>query len=369
MTHEPRPAFVSVGELFGGVERHLLGMCTWMHRQGREPLLILFHDQELARQARDIGVEPIILETSGSFDLHAPKRLAQILADRQINVVHAHGYRAMVNVAMARRAHEFGAVRTVHGLVEGERWFSPGTIKGKLYTRMEQVAARSTRATVCYVTRDLQNAYSRADHGLEARTVYNGIDPLTENDYSRPQDLDVEAFNFGAVGRVSAVKGLEYALEAMDRLDPGIKVVLNIIGTGPLVDSLRASSQARGLSDRVRFLGFKDNVYDYLAHLDTLLMPSIHEGLPYTILEALSLGTPILASRTGGLAEILQDRETALLMDVGDVESLAQAMTELSTDRDLAQGLVRAGKKVQREKFTLETMGNQYWREYEQVMK
>ena len=79
MNQEPRPAFISVGELFGGVERHLLGMCTWMQRQGREPLLILFFDRELARQAREIGVNPIILESSGSFDWRVPRRLADIL--------------------------------------------------------------------------------------------------------------------------------------------------------------------------------------------------------------------------------------------------------------------------------------------------
>ena len=69
-------AICSVGELFGGVERHILGMCTWLRREGHEFVLVLFFDRELAKQAREIGVEPVILETRGSLDLGGPGRLS-----------------------------------------------------------------------------------------------------------------------------------------------------------------------------------------------------------------------------------------------------------------------------------------------------
>lgn len=364
---EPRPAFLSVGELFGGVERQLVGMCTWMQRQGREPVLILFHDRELAKQARGIGVEPIILETSGSFDPGAPRRLARILAERGVDVVHAHGYRAMVNAALARRHHAFAVVRTVHGLVEGEGW-SLGALKGRAYTRLEQLAARRTRATVCYVTGDLQRRYAGTDAGLRTRTVYNGIDPLDPAQTSRPEDLPSSAFHFAAVGRVTPVKGLEFALQALARLDPSSPAVLDVIGTGELVPALQRQARQLDLGERVRFLGFRKNIYDYLAHADVLLMPSLHEGLPYTVLEALSLGTPILGSRIGGLAEILQDGRTALLVDVGDVEELARSMRRLADEPALAEGLGAAGRRLQMEGFTLETMGESYWQEYRRVM-
>ena len=81
---------------------------------------------------------------------------------------------------------------------------------------------------------------------------------------------------------------------------------MNIIGTGPLTAELKGLAEELGVSDRVRFLGFKKNVYDYMAHCDALIMPSLHEGLPYTVLEAMSLGLPVIASRVGGLAEVLE---------------------------------------------------------------
>lgn len=361
MTQEPRPAFFSVGELFGGVERHLLGMCKWLQRQGREPLLILFHDHELARQARELGVEPVILSSAGSYDLSVPRKLAVILAKRDINVVHAHGYRALVNAALARKHHRFAVVRTVHGLVEGKGLLSASAWKGRIYTWLEQRAARRANAAVCYVTRDLQQAYARADRGLDVCTIHNGIDPLQAEDFPRPPDLETGVFHFAAVGRVSQVKGLQFALEAMQRLDQTRPIVLNIIGTGPLAETLRAAAQARGLGNRVRFLGFKENIYDYLAHIDCLIMPSLHEGLPYTILEAMSLGTPILASRIGGLAEVLDHGQNALLIEVGDVDALAAAMGKLAGDPALGAALGQAGRTKQAAELSLEPMGAAYW--------
>ncbi len=364
MSSLPVVAMCSVGELFGGVERHLLGMCEWFARRGTTPLLILFHDRELAAQARALGFSPVILESSGSFDLSVPRRLADILQRKNVNLVHAHGYRAMVNTALARRYHDFAVVRTVHGLVEPSRLFSLQWIKSHLYNWLEKTASSRSEATVCYVTEDLRQRRKSSDGGRKTLTVYNGIDPVDRTRYSRPSDLAEGAFNFAAVGRVSAVKGLETILLAMKDLDPASGAVLNIIGTGPATAELQALASDLQLGQRVRFLGFKKNVYDYLTHVDALVMPSRHEGLPYTILETMSLGTAIIASRVGGLAEVLVHGETALLVEAGDAAGWTEAMADLLADSSKVDGLGAAGFKKQTQSFTLDSMGASYWQVY-----
>ena len=97
-----RLALCAAGELFGGVERHLIELCTWLQRQGHRPLLILWHDRELANQARAIGVEPVILEGKHDYDPTAAWRLAKVLRTRDVNVVHCHGYKAMILSALAK---------------------------------------------------------------------------------------------------------------------------------------------------------------------------------------------------------------------------------------------------------------------------
>ncbi len=361
-------AFLAAGELFGGVERHLLGMCTWMRRQGRKPVLMLFHDGELAAQARALGICPVLIPGQGSFDLKSPGWIAGFLQDNGINLVHAHGYRAVVNAALAKRKYPFSLVRTVHGRPEGRSIFGPGALKSRVYVKAEQWAAHQARAHVCYVTEDLRRTYALVDRGLSASTVYNGIDSLEAVDFARPVDLETGIFHFGIVGRVSEVKGIQFALQALARMDGEPALAVNIIGTGPLQGYLKNKTRELGIEEKVRFLGFKDNIYDYLAHLDALLMPSLHEGLPFTILEALSLGTPIIASRTGGLAEILSHEETALLVDVGDVETLSLEMIRMSNVMGLRNHLAEMGREQQRKKFSLENMGQMYWQIYNEVL-
>jgi len=351
-------AICSAGELFGGVERHILGMSTWLRREGHEFVLILFHDRELARQAREIGVEPVILETRGSFDLRGPGRLARILKEHQVDVVHAHGYRAVVNCALAQRRYPFAMVRTVHGLVES------GAVKGKLFAFMESYFGRHSSASVIYVTNDLRRRLSEKDSGLVTKTIYNGIEPLNRTDYERPDDLDPGVFNFAAVGRVSKVKGLEYAIRAMSLLPQNPGAVFNIIGTGPMVKDLVAMTESLGICDRVKFLGFKENIFHYLAHIDTLVMPSIHEGLPYTILEAMSLGIPIIASQVGGLEEVLEDGRTAYLVSPGDPQGLGEVFLKILESREQNSVIGFAAREQQIDSFGLDDFGRNYWRHY-----
>ncbi len=362
-SHQLVVAMCSVGELFGGVERHLLGMCQWFRRQKTEPLLLLFHDKELAAQARKLGFEPIILQSGGSFDLSASKKMAQVLRSHQVNLVHAHGYRAMVNTALARRHHNFAVVRTVHGLIEPHRPLSLPWLKSHAYNWLEKRASLHTGATVCYVTEDLRQRRAKTDGQGRKLTVYNGIDPV-EGVYTRPDDLAQGVFNFAAVGRISPIKGLETAIKAMADLNPEMNAVLNIIGTGPSTEKLKNLAAHLCLGQRVRFLGFKKNVYDYLAHVDALIMPSFHEGLPYTILESMSLGTPVIASQVGGLAEVLEDGSTALLVQPGNVAGWVSAMSNLVSHPEKAVQMGKTGLKKQSTSFTLQTMGEAYWQVY-----
>ena len=351
-------AICATGELFGGVERHVLGMCTFLRRQGEDPLLVLLHDRELARMARSAGLEPAILAPGGAFDIRVVGRLGSLLRENRIDVVHAHGYRAVVNCALARRHHQFGLVRTVHGLVEASRWSTWDGFKLHLYSRLERFFGRRAGATVIYVTEDLRRFNTGHDRGLLTWTVHNGIDPLRPKDYLRPVDLAPGRFHVAAVGRITPIKGLDTAVRAVKKLDPSTDVVLNIIGTGPQEECLKSLSMELGVAGKVRFLGFKKNIYNFLTHCDALIMPSLHEGLPYTILEAMALGLPIIASRVGGVAEVLEDGESAILLGSNDVEGFARAIDRLRGDSPLCRRLTNSALGIVGTELSLETMGN-----------
>lgn len=364
--HDPlvRMAFCSAGELYGGVERHLLGMHTELVRNGVDPAMILFHDRELARQACALGLKVVVLPGWHSYDPRAAWRLADVLARESINLVHAHGYKAMVLCALARHRHRFAVVKTEHGLPEHARRDPINWTKLRVYEWLDNWATRACGATVCYVTKDLCARYAHKHRGLPRQTIYNGIESLHIASTTRPIEYEKEFFHLAVVGRVDAVKGVRYALQAMANPAMPNHVRLNVIGTGPLLSSLQALAATLGTLNRVRFLGFRRNVYDYLAHCDALLMPSLHEGLPYTLLEAMSLGRPIIASRVGGLAEVLQDDRTAILFEPADVNDILDAIIKVVRHPALAAALGEAARQDQRHRFNLATMSKQYWRVY-----
>lgn len=368
MNEAPELAIVSVGELFGGVERQILDLCRFrLAGGGSPPTVALFFDRELAARLRQLGLEPVILRGRSRYDPRLVDALAELLRARGVEVMHAHGYKATIACALAKRKVPCGLVKTEHGKPEARPGQPVAWLKARLNLALDRFLTRRYVDVVCYVTDDIAAYFARPHRGLRRQTVPNGIEPLSRADHARPADLPAGEIHLGIVGRVSAVKGIPIAIEALQLLRVPGTVRLKIIGTGPLVEPLRRAVAAAGLGEAVQFLGFRRNVFDYLAHLDILLMPSYHEGLPYTLLEAMSLERPIVASGVGGLREVLRDGDTGLLCPPGAAGPLAACLQRLLTDPELGAQLGRRARLDQGRRFTLETMGDRYADIYRRV--
>lgn len=356
-------AICSVGELFGGVERQILDLCAYHRRAGHgDPLVILFHDGELARQLRERGLEPVIVSGRHRYDWAMVGIVREILRENETDVVHVHGYKATVILGLAKRGGRFRLVKTEHGKPETTHANLLDRTKSQLNFLMEQLVTRLAVDHICYVTRDIQHCLARYHAGMSGEVIHNGIDPLDATDCSRPEELPEERFSVGIVGRVTPIKGIRLAFEAMARSAVPEHVHLVVIGSGSQVDQLRQLAASSGVGDRLHMLGFRKNIHDYLAHIDALLMPSLHEGLPYTLLEAMSLARPVIASRVGGLKEVLRDGETGILVEVGAVDDIAAAIRRLVLHPDATLGV--NGQREQKEKYTLDVMGRKYMETY-----
>jgi len=363
-----RPALCSVGELFGGVERQLLDLCEYgRRRDGAPPPLIVFHDAELARQARARGFAVTVLAGRHRYDLALASRLADALRAAGANVAHAHGYKATIACALARRRAAVAVVKTEHGRVEPAGGDPVVWLKSRLNNRLDTLATRRAAAVVCYVTDDMRRHFDGAHAGLRRLTIPNGVDPADPATVPRPAELAPDALQLGVVGRLTPVKGIDVALRALSGLAAARPVRLNILGEGPLADALAREAARLGVAEQVRFLGFRADVDAFIAHFDALLMPSSHEGLPYVLLEAMARGTPVFASRVGGLAEVLRDGETGALFPAGDAAALRALLARLAAEPAWGAALGRAARADQRARFTLDRMGAAYWAAYAQA--
>jgi glycosyltransferase involved in cell wall biosynthesis len=259
-------------------------------------------------------------------------------------------------------------VKTEHGLPEPMGGGPIRSLRNRLYYFSDRGATRIAHATVCYVTENLRTYYRHAHSGLRTRVIPNGVATMDRSQFPRPPEMCDDWFNLVIVGRLDIVKGHHLAIEAIAAGSIPRDIHLHIVGVGPCEEELRTLAEARGVTNRVHILGFRRNIYDYIAHCNILLMPSLHEGLPYTLLEAMALGIPIIASRVGGLAEVIQDEVTGLLVPSQDALALTQSIRRLYDDPALRSQLGDQARHLQQAKYSLEAMIENYLVVYRELV-
>jgi len=361
-------ALCTAGELYGGVERFINDFAVYLtDNDSVDVITVVFYDGELAHRLRKEGVEVAALLPRWKYDPGIISRLVKLLRARDVSLVHTHGYLATVLAGIAAKKCGVKVVKTEHGRREPRlrRDFKWLRMHGNLL--VDRLATRLLVDHIVYVSNDLRMHFQDGNRNGRCSVIYNGVFPVDLGGGNNSVDLDRDAFNMGIVGRISAVKGHIYAIRAFASLRPNRRVNLYILGEGGLEQDLRIYCRDHGLADRVHFMGFRTDVLDWIAGLDVLLMPSIHEGLPYTLLEAMWLGTPVIASRVGGLAEILEDAVDALLVEPGDDQQLAVAIERAMAEPNLGFSLATSARAKVERSFTIDRMVHDYLCLYEQV--
>jgi len=330
-------------------------------------MVMLFHEGGLARQLRLSGVEPVLLRGRHRYDPGLVRAANVALEAAGCNVVHVHGYKATIICGLACRRHRRRLVKTEHGLPEWNRRQPVVLCKSAANFLLDQINTRRFVDEVVYVSDDIAERLRSLHRGMPVGTIHNGIDAIDASLRVRPADLESGRLNLGIVGRLTPVKGLPVAIRALAQSEVPPHIHLVIVGAGEQEKELRELVAELRIGHRVHLLGFKANVFDYLAHLDVVLMPSFHEGLPYVLLEAMSLARPLLCSRVGGLAEALEDERTGLLVEPGNVSAWAAAIVRVAGDDQLRLRLGTEARAAQARSYSLERMGNEYRVRYERL--
>lgn len=355
-----RLALCASGEIWGGVEQFIMTLSRQLMLEHVPVLVIVLYDGPLLARLKDAGV-PTVLVAGGRYSPSSVLRVAKILRTHEITVLHTHGYKAAVLGGMAASLAGVAHVRTEHGRVEP--WSGRARVKMEINSALEHAATRWLTHTVVFVSGDIQTRSRVSGCGVVERVIHNGIEPAVAAGEIRAADVLVrhaDTFWIGIVGRIAPVKGHEYLIRAAAQLHdlPGIRIA--VLGSGPMEEECRQLCAELGLGERVQFLGFRPNIADYMRQLDVLAMPSRHEGLPYTLLEAMEHKIPVVASAVGGLAEVLQDGVTGLLVPSGDVSGLASALRRLHDDACLRKTLASNAHDALRRQFLASHMASAY---------
>ena len=344
-----------------GAEHMLLGLCGEQARRGPAPLLAAFdHGADLLQQAARRGLPTLALPCKRRLDLHCIEALRAHLRQARENgarVLHCHDYKSVVYGAIAGAGLGLKRVATMHGWV-------PGDAKVRLYHALELRFLRGFER-VCAVSEAI--AVQLAEAGLRERRlkrVDNGID-LERFRARDPEPRAGKVLRIGTAARLSPEKGLEYLVLAVAECRAlGVEVQLDIHGDGELRESLQALIDRVGLSDRVRLAGNCDALEHFYPQLDAFVLPSLTEGMPLTVLEALACGTPVIASAVGSIPDVLRGLPDCRTVTPGNATALADALVlrrpRVAARRELRQRVA--------DRYSLTRMADAYERVYDEAL-
>jgi glycosyltransferase involved in cell wall biosynthesis len=332
---------------WGGGEAQVVGLLTYLNQKGHDNALLTHPRGRLFEYCRKLEVKTLPLVIRNDLDFRPIVSLRRLIREEKYDIVHLHTKRAhALSLWLPRGAHSPKYVVTRRmDYPEKRRWCTR-----HLYNRrVDGVVAISRTILDLLVSAGVDSQRVRLIHsGIDARRF-----EVLPSESSSSQDVSV----VGTVAALEERKGHRFLLEAAARLkQQGARVRYFLAGDGSLRAELKGMAQRLNLSDDVKFFGFNSDIPVFLSTIDIFVLPSLHEGLGVAALEAMAAGKAVVASRVGGLAELVVDSVSGLLVSPGDAEGLASAIAKLIRDKSLAREMGLKGRERVHEHFTLERM-------------
>jgi glycosyltransferase involved in cell wall biosynthesis len=298
-----RVCHVLSGDLWGGAASATLHLARALAARDDVAVRVLLLNSGVAAQRCAAAGLEVEIEPEGGRSFLALARAVRARLTG-VDLVHAHGYKEDLLAALSGRPW----LATLHGRPEPLR--AGAAARFAVYTGLDRVALRFGALRVIAVSGELERWLSRRIGARRVLHAWNGIDdPVRE---PPPEAWAGRPRRVGVLARLFPVKGLALAVEAVAAC-PGLE--LEIVGEGPERDSLQRRAVALGAAGRIRFVGFDPEPEARLRRWRLLLLTSLHEGNPISVLEALAWGTPVLSAPLPGVAELLAGRGGWLLPD------------------------------------------------------
>lgn len=351
------------GDLWAGAEAQAFTLLSHLNKIANlELAVIVLNEGLLAIKLRELAISVYVLDESKTSAIDITNKVRRILVSERADILHTHRYKENVLGALASRwAGKPRLVKTVHGLTET---FSPfNHLKASLYGLLDRAISRLLFDRIICVSNHTLQAVSKHYHQDQLICIRNGIDvEVTHASTNRADvrarlDIDLSAQVIGYAGRLVGIKGLEYFLEAISIVRSTIPDACAVlIGDGPEMNRLRTLAATLGIEDLVNFVGHRSDIYDLVGAMDVFVLPSLSEGTPMVLLEAMSLGTPIVATQVGGVPEILTHGVTGLLVTPGDAQQLATAIADVLTHKDKAQRQAAIAREAVQRNLSAQSM-------------
>ncbi len=373
---------IDSGGLYGA-ERMLLNLIDEQTKLGMIPTLcsigaIDIEEKPIETEALRRGFHVRKFRMKSGPNIIGALKILQFAHEKHFNLIHTHGYKGDILLgSIPKRVRKLPLVATLHGWTSVE-----GFSRMKIYEWLDLKSLKYFEAVVLVnkamlALPKIKNSKIRnisiINNGISAVDIQSLDSPDTSSQIcsidKKIRDFCRDGFIVGAIGRLSFEKGFEYLIDAIYKLRKDIKLKLIVIGDGPLKEKLQAKINEMDLLDSVYMAGYLAHGCKYMRHFDVFVLPSLSEGLPITLLEAMQGQIPIVASKVGGIPEVLQNGLGGLLAEPADSESLARAIKNIYDNRDRARQAAVFSYEEVNKKYTSRAMALQYCNVYRKAEK
>jgi len=316
---------------------------------------------KIAEEAINHDIQVVFFTMKRGFNLFGIYKIYKYIMANNIKLVHSHGYKPNIFLGLFPKR-KIKKITTVHGWSK-----NTAGLKTTIYEYLDSLSIKRMNAVIAVSRAVINDLSTRKINNNKIYLIYNGINTASYKikydirQARKKYDLESDDYVLGSVGRLTKVKGHDYLIEAVPAILKEIKNCKVIIaGDGPLKEQLTKLIYKYNLSNNIKLIGYSDNVKEILAVIDLFILPSLSEGLPISLLEAMASGKPSIASGVGGITEVILDNVGGIVIPPHNSESINDAVIKLYRDEQHYKKLKEEGIKVVEEKFSTNKMVEQY---------
>lgn len=360
------------GFTVGGPEKLILSGIQQLKESGYDFVIASFAlpnvPNRFLEEAQSQNISTEVIAVSGSFDFSSVKQLRKLFSRIRPSIIVAHDYRAIILSLIARRGFSIPLISVAHG------WTGQSQ-RVKIYEFIERFAFKLADRVVAVSEPKLRELQKQGLAFPKLALIENGValpepDGASDTDLREQLGIERSEILIGAVGRLSIEKGHKFFLDTAARLrrsHPEAKYVL--VGDGPLRAELQRLAIHLGIQDIFFFVGWISDMEAVYRSLDIFMLPSLTEGLPMALLEAMSYGIPSIATTVGGVPNVIETNVSGLLATPGNSDSLTLALRKLLVDGSLRHRIKAASRKTICERYSLARYASDFKQLYDETQE
>jgi len=360
------------GEIAGS-KHQFLELCWEQLKRGHLVKVVCFIERELSTDARKMGIPIQVMPMLNILDWRVILPLRRLIREGGFQIVHTHGVRANFIGRLAARRTDAKIVTTIYSFPREDY---KNILKRLLYPPIDRFTIKYAHRLIA-VSHGLKEKLLGVNYAPQEklRVIHCSINietakpSKTRAEMRKELNIPEGAPACGMLARLVHVKNPFLLLDVAEMVHREMPDALFFfVGDGPYLEDLKKEASRRGLAEVVRFTGYRKDPLDIVEALDVIVLTSLSEGLPVTLLEAMALGKPVVATMVGGVPEVVKDGETGLLAPSGDAEAFARHLLALLRDRERMRDMGQKGRKWVEENFSLSTMVERTDKVYAEVL-